>query len=1436
MKKLYLVLIISILAILGLSSNNTNAASRTAWGARDVSYYSDGEEKLGYHRTLSGASWYYYTIPSNITYTDDDKLYVPFGNNYATKTAIPAKTCQGYGGFWVLLRNEYKMTSETTGELTGRPASAITLSDVISDGASDTWPATNAIKYIIPNLPPDDKNSAGVAAKNYDTLENVKAIYESLKNTTAIPTNADWSTGKISYFCAGDSRPAPAEFSSFSTVSLNDSYTSAPVVNGNSYLANPIIVPTGSTVSITFRHYLAKSIENQLAAANIDYSVSGDGINGSSTGVVPTTNLTERIHIGGSNYYANGTITFKLENVQINSKATYCETVVFNAGSRLRYSLTDYQMTGGGTPVSSKACVTIIPVASTGETVDSCTAWNDPSTFVSNSTIGNTAAVVGLSLNGKLAQVTTSTAYNDKIKVFTRPGDVIQFSYGMCFGAHNVTGRDGKYVTKKIGENNPVVNEFKVVIGSTADGDDNTEFLFGRNDDILGQTVYINNVDARNNKFSGKSLFINYSPSHRVKETGFATFSAGKKELLFASPDNKPKEETETSNEDGGIWYDCAFYANYNLNTNIAITTGGYQIPGFQNHEDKDCNSATLQKTDEEGNPGTYMSNMVGTTLSQSLVYNAVTSMPRYLSNGSQTRGPFFDAVTQGGNWSFAENADYTSALEAYRSGYTIPSGVSSTTAPQVIKSASVVTPYNFDTNISSKIVNHDSGTVYPGDTIELEADVDILPRVNPLVESSGGTPYATTTPSNTRVDVIELLLPEDISLEDRYTYGDEASSDASLLEILNGKGLTFHGTSICTYFRGYLASDYRQCTTETVKGRGASKVYQNDDNAAKIGNQDSNPEGEMDYYHNTIKRVVPDIEAGYKYCIMVGINHGDSHGVPGEELSKYPYIDQNNKLTTAEYRDETDAAGNRIRNADNPNYAANGYSVNGDIRNIVTNSWRLSQASCRTVAKAPNFQTWNGGVYGGDIATSIVKRTVNTKLTTNRTQDSPNVKHIATNPSYFGSWAEYYILAKGEVTGLASASALGYSWNMGALTSDGFSSATIEKDLLAPTQGFCDFSRLTIANANSISGASCLTGGAVGSYTTKTTEDALIDNYKRKITEYYANDTSSINKTEYSQIEGSSDWSQISGADYVKIGNNFTIDKPIIQSSGTRVLQILGHLDIKANICLDDGSGICSEEAAYTGLWSENYQQNSNNLSLTSRNSISYNADDITNIPQIIIIAESISISSEVSQIDAWLITDSPSSFYDGGYINTCQEFKDGTTGSNTCYKTLKINGPVITAALMLNRTGGAWPGFAGDVGNPAYDSLRQKLEEAISDPARRAAAEPEARQYCQARVSSVNCVENRITFLVKQSFLQETESMYGQSARKAYEYAENYSANSKTVSAEASSSRDLSCDGSITPAEIFDLHPLVNLWAYGQSQKNIPVTSSSQELSPRY
>lgn len=94
-------------------------------------------------------------------------------------------------------------------------------------------------------------------------------------------------------------------------------------------------------------------------------------------------------------------------------------------------------------------------------------------------------------------------------------------------------------------------------------------------------------------------------------------------------------------------------------------------------------------------------------------------------------------------------------------------------------------------------------------------------------------------------------------------------------------------------------------------------------------------------------------------------------------------------------------------------------------------------------------------------------------------------------------------------------------------------------------------------------------------------------------------------------------------------------------------------------------------------------------NGTVTIAGNIKYNDDanyrDISEIPQLVIIANRIEINQDVDTVDAWLIADGPATSSANGVIRTCNNNASPT--SEVCNKQLRINGPVMARHLELKR-----------------------------------------------------------------------------------------------------------------------------------------------------
>lgn len=81
-----------------------------------------------------------------------------------------------------------------------------------------------------------------------------------------------------------------------------------------------------------------------------------------------------------------------------------------------------------------------------------------------------------------------------------------------------------------------------------------------------------------------------------------------------------------------------------------------------------------------------------------------------------------------------------------------------------------------------------------------------------------------------------------------------------------------------------------------------------------------------------------------------------------------------------------------------------------------------------------------------------------------------------------------------------------------------------------------------------------------------------------------------------------------------------------------------------------------------------------------------------ISDIPQVVIIANNINITAKVTQVDAWLIAK--------GSLNTCSDVA-GNLSATLCSQSLVVNGPVMAGKMILRRTAGS--GTGANSGDPA-------------------------------------------------------------------------------------------------------------------------------------
>ncbi len=291
-----------------------------------------------------------------------------------------------------------------------------------------------------------------------------------------------------------------------------------------------------------------------------------------------------------------------------------------------------------------------------------------------------------------------------------------------------------------------------------------------------------------------------------------------------------------------------------------------------------------------------------------------------------------------------------------------------------------------------------------------------------------------------------------------------------------------------------------------------------------------------------------------------------------------------------------------------------------------VVNNTRTSNPSCVTLGKKPKVAVTGGEVIVGRRSTAPQGITTST-TTYPRNSNNPSNNQTSTT----GSWSEYAAYASGAVSRFG--------------TGAGFAnrtatSSTISLNVGMPNVGTaaCGYSSMTFTNlsatlnastGNISPGASC--ANTLGSYTIQSLARPIANMLMPGATVQ-------------------SNWS--TNGDIRHYTGNRSINGSDV--SGTVIIAVDGVATINGNITLNEDA---LQEAYEDGAFA--------------------------NIPQVIIIAQGgIVINSNVTRVDAWLITTGE------GEISTCNQVGRSTS---QCNAQLVVNGPVVTKKLHLYRTAGA-------------------------------------------------------------------------------------------------------------------------------------------------
>lgn len=334
---------------------------------------------------------------------------------------------------------------------------------------------------------------------------------------------------------------------------------------------------------------------------------------------------------------------------------------------------------------------------------------------------------------------------------------------------------------------------------------------------------------------------------------------------------------------------------------------------------------------------------------------------------------------------------------------------------------------------------------------------------------------------------------------------------------------------------------------------------------------------------------------------------------------------------------------------------------------------WRSSNPSCYTVGKKPTIAIKGAGVYAQNgIETATSKRTI----------DNSGQK-------IYGSWSEYTAISAKSIIGFSTGAGL---WGGKSLSGSGNLT--------------CRFSAMTLANENCSTGTAAEALGNV--VLTDSTSSSPKNIAAQMKTRYTKNGTTGLatgtnvlkvnefinNSCTYDADSGIFKKQGASGDTYECLANGAAY----VYSAGT--LTINPDSFSSSAYAATNSWRIPATDSNHTSTYvihARDIVINSNIIYGSSADRTAYGHDRTVfkigdSLPQVILIAEnSIQIGAQAYNIDAWLIApniDTCSHDYNGAkFSNT------GTTriSANTCNRQLKINGPVLTRNLALNRTHGS-------------------------------------------------------------------------------------------------------------------------------------------------
>ena len=915
------------------------------------------------------------------------------------------------------------------------------------------------------------------------------------------------------------------------------------------------------------------------------------------------------------------------------------------------------------------------------------------SNYYASANLGNTAGRVSVAnltntknwTDGNNTNKSASTGFNDSsddVSIYAKPGDSIRFRHNLCYGARAIRDSNGTHVTAGHNNHAPSIpaNYFK--ISASLNNASNNNYLFTKN---MG---------------SGKGLFgadINitdmYETPSQVSTHGESNaVTVGKYGFEAYNPGGSKPEDT----------YGCNYF---NASANgPKYQANGYQIPGFRTGV-SGCNSTSTA------------SNNAGTKITQTLSFDNIKAWQKYTTNygGACNCGTGSAYESTSTHWSF-ESAKSASpnvwAIYHYPScknkGFICNDYCESWNYDKYGNKTTCkhARPKYHDYLFEQPSAGTNTGVYGPTGTAYYEVLSTNAGRVTK--SASVYIPYNFNTEAKVTSPTSGTTVYQGEPITTKFSWKVTKRTNTEISSTAYATTMPSSAKyQIIEFITNTASNDWRLAADDNA---GSSPYDRYRDIAfnglisqIKLGsdhtNETGNYNGDSGAYTNS--GVIPDNEdlVGYKYCVAIGIYPASSH-VKG---------DNNNK-----------------------NGAAFSNDGNG--------KWNISGATCRTIAKKPNFQVWGGSIYtGGSVDTAVSRKIAGAKL---------GDKSTGKSKTMYGSWVEYAALVGQSVNGLGTGASLGYNLNTFAFNYRGGHSNTTN---------MLDLSYMTVQNMRTNPGNSKINastpnnawlaqlyaryrdaakkfgdGGNTDGGRHIYTMDSGMEVLHVKTSGTY-NLSQLIGLNPGDSGKKNTDTLRVSGKTVAK-GAASTFD-----ADNTLVIYVEnGTINIDKNICYSNSTAECDYTAGPKD--NSNYALQLNNSSLS--------VDALEKLPQVLIFAKNITVAPQVNRIDAWLIAESS--------INTCSP---GHTNSATCDTALVVNGPLYATKVNFNRTAGAH-GSVNDC-------------------------------------TSTNCDNNN----------PQNRNIGGVD------------------------------DGSIAPAEVFNLRADVYLWAQNQAARYVQATSTfTRELAPRY